>query len=378
MKRLLPFLSLLLCATANRLPHPHLRTLDPNRPPQTLPDLIHTILPDLDFDLDLPDHGSDPNSNPDPDSDSIILPPGLGYTLTWHDEFTSSPNTNNENDGDSHLPSSANWLFSTGTSYPAGAPNWGNNELQTYTTDPSNIQITSENTLKIIPRYTPEGEGQTGHWTSSRIETHHTTFSAPALGKLYIESRLRTGCAPSSQQRGIWPAFWALGASFREDPTFWPMASEWDFVEVINGEDVVYNTLHCGNNREAGGPCNEFNGLGNGGVPWEGCGWHVVGFEVDRSGSSSFSGSFSGTGGGSGGGWERETLKWFIDGEQTWAVSGADVGDEGVWESIAHQGHFLLLNVAVGGNWPGYPDSQTVDGEEIAMEVDYVRVWNAD
>lgn len=145
------------------------------------------------------------------------------------------------------------------------------------------------------------------------------------------------------------------------------MASEWDIVEVVNGEPVVYNTVHCGTETGEGGPCNEYTGLGNGGVGWRGCDWHVVGFEVDRSGDTDTTSS----------GWGGETLRWFLDGEQVHAVSGADVGDEQVWESVAHQGHFLLLNVAVGGNWPGYPDGNTVDGEDVALEVDYVRVWNS-
>ncbi|KAL2871367.1 concanavalin A-like lectin/glucanase domain-containing protein [Aspergillus lucknowensis] len=285
---------------------------DPTLP--NLPGLIHSILPDLDLDLDL---GLDPSPIPDDDSDSPtpqipvpdpgadsdadtgipIPPPLLGYTLTWHDEFTSSssPSQNEEN---SHLPSSANWLFDTGTSYPSGAQNWGNNELQSYTTSPENIHLTPSGTLSITPRFNREDGGE-GHWTSARIETTSTTFAARPGGRLYIESRLRTGCAPPAQQRGIWPAFWALGQSFREDPTYWPMASEWDFVEVIN------------------------------------------------------------------------------DGQQTHTVSGADVGDFDVWERVAHQGHFLLFNVAVGGNWPGYPDGNTIDGEEVGLEVDYVRVWNS-
>ncbi|KAL2828173.1 concanavalin A-like lectin/glucanase domain-containing protein [Aspergillus cavernicola] len=297
-----------------------------------------------------------------------LLPLQLqGYTLTWHDEFTSPSSSSSEN---SHLPSSTNWLYDTGTSYPLGAPAWGNNELECYTTTPQNIHLTPSNTLAITPIYNPQNHT----WTSARIETTRSDFAAPPGGKLYIESRLRTGCAPASQQQGIWPAFWALGRSFRADPTDWPMSSEWDFVEVINGDDTVYNTLHCGVEQGEGGPCNEYNGLGNGGVQWEGCIWHVIGFEVDRSSSSSLFPS-SGNDDDS---WEEETLKWFIDGEQTWEVSGADVGDFEVWERVAHQGHFLLLNVAVGGNWPGYPDENTIDGEEVQMEVDYVRVWNLD
>ncbi|RDW83852.1 glycoside hydrolase family 16 protein [Aspergillus mulundensis] len=370
MKQLLTILPFLLRANAVPLASPN------SESPPDLSNLIDGVLPGL---LD-PGSGSGPGpgsgscsgsgygpgSGSDSGSDSGITPPLPGYTLTWHDEFSSSSSTPHSDT--SHLPSSSNWLFDLGTSYPAGAPAWGNNELQSYTTSPQNIRITPQNTLQIIPRLSAGDGGNNGgqgQWTSARIETSSTSFAAAPGGKLYIEARLRTGCAPASHQHGIWPAFWALGESFRADPTYWPMASEWDFVEVINGQPTTYNTLHCGVDSGTGGPCNEYNGLGNGGVSWSGCEWHVVGFEVDRSGSE-------------GSGWRGETLTWFLDGEQTHVVSGADIGVEGVWETVAHRGHFLLLNVAVGGNWPGYPDGNTVDGEEVGMEVDYVRVWNAD
>ncbi|KAL4905298.1 concanavalin A-like lectin/glucanase domain-containing protein [Aspergillus multicolor] len=355
MKQLLTILSFLL--SANAVP---LASYSGEGLPD-LSDLIDGLLPDhgsAPVSGSDSGHGSGPGSSSGSDSASGIIPPIIGYTLTWHDEFTSSSSPSYSEI--SHLPSSANWLFDLGTSYPAGAPAWGNNELQSYTTSPQNIRITEQNTLQIIPRLSAENGGQ---WTSARIETASTSFAAAAGGKLYIESRLRTGCAPTSQQKGIWPAFWALGESFRENPTYWPMASEWDFVEVINGEPRTYNTLHCGLDSNTGGPCNEYTGLTNGGVSWSGCEWHVVGFEVDRS---------------SGAGWQGETLTWFLDGAQTHRVSGADVGIESVWETIAHRGHFLLLNVAVGGNWPGYPDGNTVDGEGVGLEVDYVRVWNAE
>ncbi|KAL6236039.1 concanavalin A-like lectin/glucanase domain-containing protein [Aspergillus navahoensis] len=366
MKQLLTILPLLLRANAVPLASPNIQGLP------DLSDLLHDIFPGL---LD-PSAGSGSGPGSDSDSDSGIVPPLLGYTLTWHDEFSSSSLSDSGSDPNTrHLPSSSNWLFDTGTSYPTGAAAWGNNELQFYTTSQQNIRITPQNTLQIIPRFSGgnSDSSEGGQWTSARIETSSTSFAAASGGKLYIESRLRTGCAPSSQQKGIWPAFWALGESFRGNPTNWPMASEWDFVEVINGEPTIYNTLHCGVDSNPGGPCDEYNGLGNGGVSWSGCDWHVVGFEVDRSGAS-----LHGAGSGGSGGWEGETLTWFLDGEQVHHVSGADVGNENVWETVAHQGHFLLLNVAVGGNWPGYPDENTVDGEEVAMEVDYVRVWNAD
>ncbi|KAH8692020.1 concanavalin A-like lectin/glucanase domain-containing protein [Talaromyces proteolyticus] len=278
-----------------------------------------------------------------------------GYELTWFDDFFWFPGT----DG---LPSSTNWIFDLGTSYPGGAEGWGNNEAELYTNSPNNVHITQSSTLAITPRLSSNGT-----WTSARIETARSDFAASAGGKLYIESRLRTGCAATQHQQGIWPAFWALGQEFRGNYTNWPAASEWDFLEVINGLPTMYSTLHCG--TTPGGPCNENNGLGDGGVTWTGCEWHTVGFEVDRTATGGESDSKA---------WHEEMLTWYLDGEQIYRVQGSQIDDATVWEKIAHQGHFLLLNVAVGGNWPGQPNATTVDGVDVQMEVEYVAVWNSD
>ncbi|PSN73958.1 concanavalin A-like lectin/glucanase [Corynespora cassiicola Philippines] len=286
----------------------------------------------------------------DIDLNISILP---GYKLTWADEFRRTRGLQS--------PSSSNWIFDIGTSYPGGAPNWGNNEAQYYTDSPENVHISKRNTLVITPR-----KSKNGTWTSARIETHRKDFAAAPGGKLYIESRIKTGCADSKFQQGIWNAFWALGEEFRGNYTYWPMASEWDFLEVLNGLPLTYGTLHCG--VAPGGPCEEFNGLGNGGSPWSKCQWHTVGFEVDRTTNSSSYEPAS---------WRDEKLRWYIDGVQTHEVAGSRVNDSSVWEAVAHKGHFLLLNVAVGGNWPGQPNATTIDGPKVEMEVDYVRVWNS-
>ncbi|KAB8213116.1 concanavalin A-like lectin/glucanase domain-containing protein [Aspergillus novoparasiticus] len=281
--------------------------------------------------------------------DSIVpLLPSLvvrHYQLTWHDEFNHRPAC--------HLPASERWIADIGHSYPGGAPAWGNNETQKYTTSPANIRVTPSGTLTLTPRLSSNGS-----WTSARIETQRSDFAATPGGKLYIESRLRTGCAHPYEQQGIWAAFWALGAEFRGNHTNWPAASEWDFVEVVNGLPKVYNTVHCG--ILPGGPCNETNGLGNGGVGWSICEWHTVGFEVDRAVDV----------------WYKERLKWYLDGEQVFELPASRINSSAIWDAIAHKGHFLLLNVAVGGYWPGQPNATTADGEDVQMEVDYVRIWN--
>lgn len=286
----------------------------------------------------------------DVDLDKRFSSAKSGYTTTFFDHFTGAAGS---------LPSSSNWIIDLGTSYPGGAPHWGNNELEIYTNDYGNLHVTQQHTLALTPQLSK------GVWTSARIETQRSDFAAASGGKLYVEAGIKLDGAPASQQQGIWPAFWALGAEFRGNYTNWPSCSEWDIMENLNGQSTVYSTLHCG--TAPGGPCNEYNGIGNGGVSFSRSGFHIYGFQVDR--------SMVGTG--KTGTWQQEMLTWFLDGKSVLSITGAQIGDQNTWTQIAHQGHFLLLNVAVGGNWPGYPNSQTADGQAVQMEVEYVGVWNA-
>lgn len=283
-----------------------------------------------------------------------------GFRLLFFDAFSGPPGS---------LPSSANWLLDTGTKYPSAAapPRWGNNEVETYTNSPANVHITPQHTLSITPlrdSASPNGTEAVA-WTSARIETLRS-FGARACGRLFVEARLALGAAPSSRQQGIWPAFWALGKAFRANITDWPGASEWDLLESINGAPTMFATAHCG--VAPGGPCNEYNGLSNGGVAFSRGEFHTVGLMVDRSKCDKDDEN---------GSWRDEKLVWFLDGQNVFNISGERVADKSAWEQLAHREHFLLLNVAVGGNWPGPPNNLTLDGIDVGMEVDYVGVWDS-
>ncbi|KAF9888985.1 hypothetical protein FE257_008155 [Aspergillus nanangensis] len=275
-----------------------------------------------------------------------------GYSLTWQDEFNYPTSSLKQ-------PSTSKWIYDIGTQYPGGPPNWGSNELQTYTNSINNIYITPEGWLRIIPR-----KESNGKWTSARIETVRNDFKANRGGKLFVEAKIKTGCAYENLSKGIWNAFWALGADFRGNYQNWPYTSEWDILEVINGQNTVYNALHCGTGP--GGVCNEPSGLTNGGKPWTKCAWHYVGFEVDRTQVTADGVEL----------WRNNVLNWYVDGKKTFSLTGRDINDYDTWYKIAYQGHFLLLNVAVGGDWPGAPNAQTKDEASTRMMVDYVRVWN--
>ncbi|KAK0718967.1 hypothetical protein B0T21DRAFT_351740 [Apiosordaria backusii] len=92
----------------------------------------------------------------------------------------------------------------------------------------------------------------------TRIPPPHD-FSCPPNSKLLISASLRFGSSPPPHQLGIWPSFWLLGADFRGNYHNWPSVSEIGIAESINGQNTLWQVLHCG--FAPGGPCNEFDGI---------------------------------------------------------------------------------------------------------------------
>ncbi|KAH9213577.1 concanavalin A-like lectin/glucanase domain-containing protein [Leptodontidium sp. 2 PMI_412] len=258
-----------------------------------------------------------------------------GYLPTFLETFEGASGS---------LPSRSDWIIHLGTSYPGGPSQWGNAEFQTYTDSQDNIRVTSDKTLTITPR---------------------VRFGAASRGKLLIEARIKLGTAPAYQQQGIWNAFWAIGKDFRGNYWNWPAATEWDILEVINGDSIMYSTAHCG--TRPGGPCKEDNGIGGPGANFSRGDFHTVRLLVDRT-VRNVAGQVN---------WQTESMIWSLDGKGVFVHTGERVGDNTAWEKLAYDEHFLLLNIAIGWNWPGAPNAQTVDGPSVAMEVDYVGVWNS-
>lgn len=125
-----------------------------------------------------------------------------GFTLTWGDDFIGTAGG---------LPSTANWQVDTGTSYPGGPANWGTGEIQTYTSNVDNIRLSGDGAVQITAI-----KDESGGWTSSRIETLRGDFMAEEGGVMRIQASLSL---PDVGEQGIgyWPAFWTLGAAYRED-----------------------------------------------------------------------------------------------------------------------------------------------------------------
>ncbi|KAK0716786.1 concanavalin A-like lectin/glucanase domain-containing protein [Lasiosphaeria miniovina] len=283
------------------------------------------------------------------------MPAGYSRILFQDDFSTQAPGS---------PPSPAKWAVQAGTGYANGPESWGTHEVQSYGNSRDNLRVTAAGTLLI----TPVNNG--GSWTSARIETASgITLACAAGAKLRIEASLRFGAAPAWQQMGIWPSFWAVGSDLRRRPNeMWPSAGEVDIAESINGVPTVWHTLHCG--TAPAGPCDEFAGISST-APFSRGDFHTVAVEIDRTNP--------------GGDWRGETLTWYVDGAVTATVAGTRVNDEAAWTAVTRNPKFLILNVAIGGDFPDNvandahvhtPTPQTAGGAGASLEVNYVAVFS--
>ncbi len=215
---------------------------------------------------------------------------------------------------------SSDWTFETGM----GDWGWGNNELQYYRQENATIV---NGMLQIQAR--AENYGGAGY-TSARLKTQgHKSFK---YGK--VEARISM---PSFN--GVWPAFWMLGDNISS--VGWPACGEIDIMEHINTENKVYGTIHWDHNGHA-----SYGGNTTASVT----GFHIYSIE-----------------------WDDQYIRWFVDGNQFHEASIAG-GINGTEEF--HNKFFIILNMAIGGEWPGY----TIDNSAMPanMLVDYVRVYQQD
>jgi beta-glucanase (GH16 family) len=267
------------------------------------------------------------------------------YTLVWSDEFNGTVGTGVD---------TANWIYDLGTGYPGGPPNWGTGEVEVMTDDTANVYHDGQGHLAIRPLLDPD----TLEWTSGRIETQRSDFAAPKGGVLAIEASIQQPDVSGGAAAGYWPAFWSLGAPFRGNYLNWPGIGEIDIMEDINGRSSVFGTLHCGTVAPPN-PCNEFSGLGSGEIPCPNCqkSFHTYRAELDDS-------------------IEPAEIRWYLDATNYFTVKSSQV-DATTWANATDHGFFLILNVSMGGGFPGAfgggPTDQTVSG--VPMLVDWVRVY---
>lgn len=214
---------------------------------------------------------------------------------------------------------SADWVFETGT----GSGGWGNNELQYYRRENASV---SNGQLVITARREAFGGMQ---YTSARMKTQGR--KSWKYGK--IEARI---AMPSFQ--GVWPAFWMLGDNITT--VGWPSCGEIDIMEHVNTGGAVHGTIHWSDNN------NNYANYG-GQTSTTITNFHLYTVE-----------------------WDATLIKWFVDGVKYHEVNIAN-GVNGTGEF--HNNFFILLNMAIGGNWPGF----TIDNNAFpaSMYVDYVRVY---
>lgn len=241
---------------------------------------------------------------------------------------------------------------------PPSADTWNialnvnsNNEAQVYTTSTDNMQISGGGSFQIVPRRHADGS-----WTSGRVESRGS-WVAPPGGIMQIEASIRVGWNLQGNKQGIWPAFWTMGDALRHG-TGWPLCGELDIMEQVSGGPTAYATAHCG--VYPGGPCQEPLGR-QASIGLIDDNWHTWAVTIDVRDAN----------------WTRQTIIWTKDGQEFQRLTGSDIADQPTWGTLAHSPLYILMNVAVGGNWPGAPNDATLDGFGSMMEVQYVAVYTS-
>lgn len=221
-------------------------------------------------------------------------------------------------------PNNALWNYEIGT----GNNGWGNNELQYYTDRTENIKV--ENGYLLISANKEDYNGSS--YTSSRITTQG--LFEQTHGR--FEARIRVPYG-----KGLWPAFWLLGSDC--ETNIWPQCGEIDIMEYLgDNPDTVFGSVH-GPGYSAGDAVTKEYTLENDRFD---TGFHVFGIE-----------------------WTPDYINYYVDDVLYQQITPADVPGEWVFNNP----FYIILNVAVGGNFPGAPNSETVFPQ--TMLVDYVRVY---
>ena len=243
------------------------------------------------------------------------------WKLIWNDEFDGK---------DGNAVDSSKWTNDIGGS------GWGNRELQYYTDRLMNAsQSEGLLVIKALKEQYTGSDKVTREYTSARLTTRK--FVNVTYGR--FEARIKV---PHGQ--GVWPAFWMLGRDI--DKVGWPNCGEIDIMELIGKEPSnIYATVHGPGYSGAKGISVSFSLKDKERFT---DGFHVFALE-----------------------WEPETLRFYCDGKLYQTITRTNLPRGAKW--VYDRPYFLILNLAVGGSWPGNPDSTTTFPQ--MMYVDYVRVY---
>ena len=275
-----------------------------------------------------------------------VRPAPEGWTLVWHDEF----------DGDQIDRSK--WDFDIGNGFfdyhsHTWVPGWGNEELQYYTDAPANAYV-KDSALHICAiKESLHGCG----YTSARLKTR-SRDGAPLFNQTYGRFEIR---AQVPWGKGLWPALWMLPQN--DTHGRWAASGEIDIME-IHGEDPTrtLGSIHFGSTYPKRSLVTHTHKLPDSTTVAD---WHVYAVE-----------------------WEPGEIRWYFDGVH-WATQGfwwscsktrdgqgiapSRASDLNPWPAPFDHPFYLLMNVAVGGNFPGVPNAQTQF--PASLVVDYVRVY---
>ena len=242
-----------------------------------------------------------------------------GRKLVWSDEFDGTG-----------APDTAKWGYDVGDGCPASC-GFGNNELQYYTRDPKNVRMEGGNLIIEARQDSVGGRG----FTSTKIISKQK--GDWRYGRFEIKARLPRG-------KGTWPAIWMLPTDWKYGG--WPSSGEIDIMEHVGYDPgVIHGTIHT----EA---YNHVKHTQKGGtilVADAQDSFHV--YSVD---------------------WEPDKMDFYVDDEKYFSVLRDPQEDYKGWPF--DQRFYLIMNIAVGGNWGG---AQGVDPAiwPQRMEIDYVRVY---
>ena len=233
-----------------------------------------------------------------------------GLSLAWSDEFNGPG------------------IDANSWNYDTGGGGWGNNELENYTNSMKNAFITNGGYLVIEARKESDGT-----YTSARLQTK--SKKEFTYGRMDIRAKL-------PKTKGLWPAIWMLGSNISSNP--WPSCGEIDIMELLgNQPNKIYGTMHWGQ-------------AGQGST-------HIGdSYVLSISDFSDKFHVFSIV-------WDTSKIEWYIDNIKYFTGNKTDVNGTYPFD----KSFFFLLNVAIGGNWPGAPDATTVLPQR--MIVDYIRVY---
>jgi beta-glucanase (GH16 family) len=248
------------------------------------------------------------------DQHPIQTLPEKSWVLVWSDDFEGKAGMS---------PDSTKWTYDIGNS------GWGNSELQCYTKRPSNVQMSGDGNL-IITAIKESYSGSS--YTSARIKTKG--LFSQTYGR--FEARIKTPTGP-----GIWPAFWLLGDNI--DQVNWPMCGEIDIMEQRGQQpSITHGSIHGPGNFGANAITKGY-GLTTGRFDTD---FHLYAVE-----------------------WGEDYIDFFIDTYLYQRIKPENLSGKWVFNSP----FFMILNVAVGGNYVGYPTSETPFPQ--SMYIDYVKVY---